>query len=110
VIGQHCTIGTGSVVRDCYIFDGTSIGPGCVIERSIIGTGVSIKENSRVNKGCLVSDGVVLGPMAVLKPFEKVSAKRTSLTNVEGEEDSDLEEIEASMTVFSMVLRQLTCF
>jgi len=96
VIGKECKIGAGTVIRDSYIFDGTSIGPECVIERSIVGTGVVMGEKSRVSRGCLIGDGVVLGPGSTLKPFERLSVKRSDHAKVEeGDEDSDLEEVEA---------------
>jgi translation initiation factor eIF-2B subunit epsilon len=97
VIGKSCVIGAGSVVRDSYIFDGTSIGSGCLVERSIIGAGVSIKEKSTVSRGCLIGDGVVLGPGAMLKPFERLSTKKSEAANIEdGDEDEEWEEVEAS--------------
>lgn len=95
VVGQNCSIGPGTVVRDSYIFDGTSVGPRCVIENSIIAAGVTIKENTKIPRGCLIGDDVVLGPNAVLQPFERLSKKRNLESDTESD-DSDLEEAEAS--------------
>lgn len=49
-------------------------------------------------KGCLIGDGVVVGPSAVLEPFERLSRRRepNSASDDEDDEDSDLEEVEAS--------------
>ncbi|KAG6890454.1 hypothetical protein C0992_001501 [Termitomyces sp. T32_za158] len=95
VIGCNCSIGTGTIIRNSYIFDGTAIGSDCVIERSIIGAGVSIKDKSVVQRGSLVGDGVIVGPSALLRPFERLSRKRDSADSSE-DEDSDLEDVEAS--------------
>ncbi|KAG6878693.1 hypothetical protein C0993_011508 [Termitomyces sp. T159_Od127] len=95
VIGCNCSIGTGTIIRDSYIFDGSTIGSDCVIERSIIGAGVTIKDNSVVHRGSLVGDGVIVGPSALLRPFERLSRKRDSTDSSE-DEDSDLEDVEAS--------------
>ncbi|KAJ6496585.1 nucleotide-diphospho-sugar transferase [Mycena vitilis] len=98
VIGQNCVIGAGSTIEGSYIFDGTVIGAKCVITRSIVGAGVTIKERTQIKKGCLVGDGVVVGPLAVLDPFERLSRRRDQKPSSEedDEDDSDIEEIEAS--------------
>ena len=80
-----------------------------MIEESIIGENVKIGDGSRIERGCLVADGVVLGKNARLGPFDRVSKKR----EIEGkatkgkehededddeeeeEEDSELEDVEA---------------
>lgn len=92
VIGQRCRIGPGTIISNSYVFDGTTIGANCVIENSIIGSKVNIKDKSRVERGCLISDGVILGPEAKLRPFERVSKRR----DTEGSNDGDEEEEEES--------------
>ena len=92
VIGQRCTIGADTIIRNAYIFDDTVIGPKCVIEYSIVGAGVHIKEESRVEKGCLVGDGVTIGPRAVLLPFERLSKRREKPETDEDEDDDEDED------------------
>ncbi|KAG8217822.1 hypothetical protein J3R82DRAFT_5987 [Butyriboletus roseoflavus] len=75
VLGQRCVIGAGSIVRNSYLFDGVVVGPNCVIEYSIVGAGVQIKETSRVERGCLIGDKVTIGPQARMEPFQKLSKK-----------------------------------
>ena len=109
VIGQRCTIGPGAVLRDAYIFDDTTVGAGCVVEGSIVGTHVSLGDNARVPRGCLIADGVVIGAGAKLRNFERVSKRRAAAATPsqtadddgsdgddEEDDDSDLEEAEAS--------------
>ena len=100
VIGRDCIIGAGTTIRDSYIFEGTVVGSDCVIERSIIGANVTIKDQTRVSKGCLVGDGVIVGPSAVLRAFERLSKRPDENEKRQMEEDedvdSDLEDVEAS--------------
>lgn len=102
MIGRNCAIGAGSIIKNTYIFENTIIGARCVVERSIIGAGVVVKDGSHVPVGCLIAEGVVIGPDAMLDPYERLSAKRNKITGTGGDEDdnddddSDIEEVEAS--------------
>jgi len=100
VIGQNCNIGAGSTVSNSYIFENTVIGANCTIERSIIGAGVNIKDNTHIAKGCLIGDGVIVGPDSVIQPYERLSTRQGPPVDGDGEEDdddSDIEEVEACM-------------
>ncbi|KAG2157343.1 nucleotide-diphospho-sugar transferase [Suillus clintonianus] len=88
VLGQRCIVGAGSVVRNSYLFDGAIVGPNCVVEHSIIGSGVQIKEHTRVERGCLIADGVVVGPHARLAPFSRLSKRRQ-----DGDEEDEEQEV-----------------
>lgn len=61
-----------------------------MIEHSIVGAGVQIKEGSRVERGCLIADRVTIGPQAKLERFQKLF-KRTQ-GNHEEEEEKDVGE------------------
>lgn len=75
------------MVRNSYLFDGVVVGPNCTIEYSIIGSGVQIKERTRVERGCLIADGVVVGPQARLAPFSRLSKRR-----LEDDEDNNADQ------------------
>lgn len=79
----------GSVVRNSYLFDGVVVGLNCVIERSIVGTGVQIKERSWVERGCLIADKVTIGPEARLEPFQKLLRKCQDDEEDDEDEDED---------------------
>ncbi|KAF9264793.1 nucleotide-diphospho-sugar transferase [Marasmius fiardii PR-910] len=92
VIGRNCIIGHNAVIENAYIFDNTRIGSGCVIEQSIIGMGVTVGDDMKIPRGCLIGDGVSLGPGIQLEPFERLS-RRTD--NGDGnDDDSEAEDIE----------------
>lgn len=61
---------------------------------------MNIKDNTQVYKGSLIGDGVVVGPSAILGPFERLSKRRdvndATPNDEDGEVDSDLEDVEAS--------------
>lgn len=63
-----------------------------MIEQSIIGAGVSIKEKSTVMKGCLLGDGVMVGPGAKIEAFERLSVKPGMEVQMDVEEDSEDED------------------
>lgn len=75
------------------------------MERSIISAGVVVKDGSHVPLGCLIAEGVVIGPDAMLDPYERLSVKRNEIIGAGGngdgiddndDDDSDIEEVEAS--------------
>ncbi|KIM49219.1 hypothetical protein M413DRAFT_438384 [Hebeloma cylindrosporum] len=113
VLARTCNIGTNTLIgsstkvsenvsitaiSDSYIFEGAVVGEHCVIERSIVGAGVQVKDGSRVPKGCLIADGVIIGPDASLQPFERLSVSRDEedVESDDEDEDSDIEEVEAN--------------
>ena len=62
-----------------------------------------VKDGSHVPLGCLIAEGVVIGPEAILDPYERLSVKRNKITSVGSgdddgvdDDDSDIEEVEAS--------------
>jgi len=103
VIGQNCAIGAGTIIDNSYIFDNTVIGPNSRIQKSIVGSGCKIHENTLISTGCLVGDGVDIGPDVSLAPFERLSAKRSKTTletSDDSDDDSDLEAVEEGSFVF----------
>lgn len=65
-----------------------------MIERSIVGAGVQIKERSWVERGCLIADKVTIGPEARLEPFQKLLRKCQDDEEDDEDEDEDIDEIE----------------
>lgn len=104
VLGRRCTIGAGAVVRDSVLWDGVRIEAGSVVDGAVLGAGVRVLRGSVVEAGCLVADGVVIGPEARLKRCMRVSKGRKWQTereaNAEEDEDSELEEVEEGTSIF----------
>ena len=60
-----------------------------------------IKDGSHVPLGCLIGEGVMIGPDAMLEPYERLSVKRNEIIGAgsdddHDDDDSDIEEVEAS--------------
>jgi hypothetical protein len=51
-----------------------------------------VLEGSTIEKGCLVADGVVIGPKAVLQAFDRVSRKKEGRSGIRGGADEDVSE------------------
>lgn len=61
-IGRNCTVGADVSLEDVYLWDDVEIGSNVRISKAILGFGVRILDNVVLEPGCIVSDGVVLGP------------------------------------------------
>lgn len=62
VIGRNCHIGNDVVLERAYIWDNVIIEQGCKVTQSILADGVSLKRNTVLSKGCVLCDGVTIGP------------------------------------------------
>jgi translation initiation factor eIF-2B subunit epsilon len=93
-------------VRGCYLWDGTTIEADCTVEESIFGFGVTVRERSRVERGCLVADKVVVGPEAYIEPYTRLGKKLTDeekeALGDDYEEDEDLEESIKGMSLSAL--------
>jgi translation initiation factor eIF-2B subunit epsilon len=88
VLGENVVVETGSNVSNSHLLPGCRIGKNCSVESSILGDGVILHDRCRVGKGCVLADGVVIGPGVTLEPFSRVSLSRFKSED----SDSDQEE------------------
>ncbi|KAH8117331.1 nucleotide-diphospho-sugar transferase [Phellopilus nigrolimitatus] len=101
VLGANCVLGQGAVVTDSILWDDVRVEHGCVVEGSVLGRGVVVLAGSRVDRGCLIADGVVIGPEARVKRLTRVSRKRRTVGEggkADEDEDEELEDVEAAQT------------
>ncbi|MCZ2077847.1 MAG: bifunctional UDP-N-acetylglucosamine diphosphorylase/glucosamine-1-phosphate N-acetyltransferase GlmU [Bryobacteraceae bacterium] len=66
-IGEDCTVGAHSIVRDSQIADGVTIHPFSVVELSTISSGAHIGPYSRLRVGSYVEAGAHIGNFVELK-------------------------------------------
>lgn len=78
-----------------------------MLDRCIVGKDVRILNGSVLGEGCLLADGVTVGPDAQLPPFTRVSRKKGSTPIakppaddededvVDDDDDSEIDEVEA---------------
>jgi bifunctional UDP-N-acetylglucosamine pyrophosphorylase/glucosamine-1-phosphate N-acetyltransferase len=66
-VGEGCRIGTGSVLRDCEIGDGTVILPYVVADQSRVGQNAFVGPFARLRMNAEASDGTHIGNFVELK-------------------------------------------
>jgi ADP-glucose pyrophosphorylase len=76
VIGRNCSIGNHVTITNSFIWDNTVIEDGVVIDHSLVCRDVTIKKNSHLQPGCIVSFDVVIGP-------DHTVERETKLTMIE---------------------------
>src|SRR5258708_17023767 len=91
VIGPGCRVGPNVKIVNCFMMSGSAVGANSIITETIIGCEVKIGPNSRVDRGCMIGDGAILGTGANVPPFSKVAGGRPPPEGVLGEEGPDLE-------------------
>ena len=91
IVGSGVTIHPSSRVVDSYVFSGTVIGRGCVVEGSVVGYGVTLGPDTKVGKGCLIGDEVTTGKGADLGEFRRVG-RRAERDDDDDDTDDDEDE------------------
>jgi mannose-1-phosphate guanylyltransferase len=61
VLGENVHVGPGSTVERSVILGGTEIGAGCVLRDCIVAAGCRVGENSRIEGGAVLGEGVTIG-------------------------------------------------
>ncbi|CAG8537382.1 338_t:CDS:10 [Paraglomus occultum] len=80
VIGRRVQIGVNVTIEGSHIWDDVKISAGCTISHSILAAGVQLEENVTVQKDCLLSYYVVVGPDVNLPPHTKLTRHTESLS------------------------------
>ena len=60
VIGRHCQIKDGAVLRNAYLMDGVAVEEGARVSYSILCSGVVVKAGGQVSRGCMLGQGYVV--------------------------------------------------
>lgn len=89
VLGTNVKIGSRTSITGSYIWANTVIGAGCTIERSIIAQSVTILDGVKINTGCIIANGCVVGPNVELAAFSRIGNRKF---RSEFEFDSDSED------------------
>lgn len=59
VIGRHCQIKDGAVLRNAYLMDGVVVEEGARVSYSILCSGAVVKAGGQVSRGCMLGQGYV---------------------------------------------------
>lgn len=65
-VGADCAIGQGSVLEDCVILDGTTIGEGAQLKRCIIGRRCRLAPHANIGAGRALGDGSTISHFSQL--------------------------------------------
>eukprot|EP00051_Salpingoeca_urceolata_P004996 m.69499 g.69499 ORF g.69499 m.69499 type:complete len:706 (-) comp13992_c0_seq2:43-2160(-) len=92
VIGRGCTIGTGVTLDNAYLWDGVVVDDNCTITSSVLAHGVHVKHDVIINKGCLLSKDVVVGPDLNVPANSKFSltSSKPDFNDFSSDEDEDV--------------------
>ncbi|XP_046843954.1 translation initiation factor eIF-2B subunit epsilon-like isoform X2 [Xenia sp. Carnegie-2017] len=88
VIGSNCVIGDNVVIEDSYIWNNVKINESCQISCCIICDNVTVKQNVVIEKGCILSFNVVVGPDIHLNARTKIT-----LMSNDGKDDFGMSEL-----------------
>ena len=118
VIGSNVCIGPNCRIDGAYIWDCVMIEGDCVIESSIIADNVRIRSGVTVNRGCIVTSNVSLGPKANIPANTRVAKwsdhleralNELNLSSFEGEVEEEGEgeggNVASSLTQLSLTSR-----
>jgi len=93
IIGEGCIIGSGVTLKGAYLWKNVVIGDNSSITNSVLCDHVVVKQNVVINKGCILSYRVVVGPNLNIKEFTRVSLrKRKSEEDDDGDGDDDVDD------------------
>jgi len=66
VVGKHCSIGDGAIVRESVLWEDVEIGDGAVVDECIIASRAKIGENARLGKGTVVGHDMIVEPGTIV--------------------------------------------
>ncbi|KAJ1989790.1 translation initiation factor eIF-2B epsilon subunit, GEF [Dimargaris cristalligena] len=93
VIGRDCQIGDHVTIQGAYLLDGTTVAAHCTVERSILGHQTTVHSHSQIGKGCIVGDGVVVGPRIRVPDHTRLTTKAAAAAAADSDwNDSDAED------------------
>lgn len=107
VFGNHCSVGDNTVLDRAFVGDNCIIEAGCKVTQSYIGHNVHLLPNTVLEKGCVISAGVTLGPNKTLSAASLVATKDLWDTLDELEVDQDPEQVSTNGFLFP---RDASCF
>ena len=96
VIGRKCEIGANVKITNSYVWDEVTIKNDCVIDSAVLCSGATVKQNTTVSPGCILSYDTVVGPNIKLKSGTRVTVAATSHIRNDSECSNDSEETRCS--------------
>ena len=94
-IGRDCRVGKNVRIEGSYIWDNVVIEDNCEVSRCILCDGACVKANVRLQPGCILSYGVVVGPDFTVAAGTRLTTKHPT-TSISDSGWGDDEETDTS--------------
>jgi mannose-1-phosphate guanylyltransferase len=73
VLGEHCSVGEGSVVEESVLHRSVRVGRDCTIRSAVLAEGVRVGDGASVEAGAMVGAGAVVAAGARVEPDARVA-------------------------------------
>lgn len=77
VIGEKCSIGPNTVIRDSVLWKNVSIEENCRLYNDVICNSVRIRANTKIAENVFIGDNVSIGTHVTIKPDVKIWPQKT---------------------------------
>jgi ADP-glucose pyrophosphorylase len=61
-------VGKGATVRETIVFEQTTLSENCIVEAAIVGEGVTVGRDAKIEKGSIIAGQVFIPDGAVIRP------------------------------------------
>ena len=73
VIGRHCSVARNARIRRSHLWNNVEIHEGSIVDQAILCDNVIVMKNAHVQKGTILSFGVIIGATVMLDPFSRIT-------------------------------------
>lgn len=68
ILSERVSVGRGASVRETIVFEQTTLSENCFVEDAIVGEGVTVGRDARIEKGSIIAGQVSISDGAVIRP------------------------------------------
>ena len=68
ILSEKVSVGNGANVRETIVFEQTILSENCFVEDAIVGEGVTVGKNAKIEKGSIIAGQVSIPDGAVIRP------------------------------------------
>ena len=68
ILSERVSVGKGANVRETIVFEQTTLSENCFVEDAIVGEGVTVGRDARIEKGSIIAGQVIIPDGSVIRP------------------------------------------
>jgi len=68
ILSERVNVGRGATVRQTIVFEQTTLSENCIIEDAIVGEGVTVGRDAKIERGSIIAGQVFIPDGAVIRP------------------------------------------